>query len=154
MSLPKSQLGVEWMTDRLGRPWTFLLLLASIAAWIAFNGVSAHNHAHPPDPPPFWWMQTVLSILAFLMTILILATENRQGALDERRAQLTLQISLLSEKKISKLIQLVERIRQEHPLLSDPTEKETGAMMTPANPKQVMRSLDEAQEAAMENEKR
>lgn len=150
LGLAPSQLGIEWITDRIGKPFALFFCVTVLAAWMLLNFYGAAHHAHPFDPPPFYWLQFLVSVLAFLMTILILTTENRQSRLDERRAQLTLQISMLSEKKVTKLIQLVERIRQEHPLLSDPTDKETGAMMTPANPKEVLDSLDQAQQAAIE----
>jgi uncharacterized membrane protein len=151
LNIPTSQLGIEWITERIGRPMVIFFLIVLLAAWILSNYWAALHHRHALDAPPFYWLQFTVSVLAFLMTILILTTENRQNYLDERRAQLTLQLALLSEKKITKVIELVERIRQEHPLLSDPTDKETGAMMTPSNPKEVMDSLDQAQEAALKN---
>ena len=149
LSLPKSQIGIEYVTDRLGRPWALFFCIALLAAWMGFNLWTRAHGGRVWDPPPFQWLQVVMSVAAFLMTILILVTENRQGALDERRSQLTLQIALLTERKITKTIELVERIRQEHPLLSNPTDKETAGMMQPADPREVMESLDQAQEAKM-----
>ncbi|MFN2528757.1 MAG: DUF1003 domain-containing protein [Candidatus Baltobacteraceae bacterium] len=149
LSLPKSQIGIEYVTDRLGRPWALFVCIAILALWMGSNLWAQVHHVHPWDPAPFYWLQTITSIAAFLMTILILVTENRQGVLDERRSQLTLQIALLTERKITKVVELVERIRQEHPLLSNPTDKETADMMHPADPREVMQSLDQAQEAKM-----
>jgi len=149
LALPKSQIGIEYVTDRLGRPWALFVCLGILALWMGANLWSKAHFGRAWDPPPFAWLQTLTSIAAFLMTILILVTENRQGNLDERRSQLTLQIALLTERKITKVVELVERIRQEHPLLSDPTDKETADMMQPADPREVLQSLDEAQEAKM-----
>ena len=146
LSLPKSQIGIEYVTDRLGRPWALFICTGLTAAWIVFNlwALLAHT-GRPFDPPPFIWLQTVMSIAAFLMTILILVTENRQGALDERRAQLTLQIALLTERKITKVIELVERMR------GGSVDKETADMMQPADPREVMQHLDQAQEARLKS---
>ncbi len=149
LSLPKSQIGIEYVTDRLGRPWALFACIGILALWMGSNVWAITHHVPPWDPPPFYYLQTLTSIAAFLMTILILVAENRQGALAERRSQLTLQIALLTERKITKVVELVERIRQEHPLLSDPIEKETADMMQPADPREVLQSLDEAQEAKM-----
>jgi len=149
LSLPKSQIGIEYVADRLGRPWSLFICIGILAVWTGSNIFAQMHHTRSWDPPPFYWLQTVTSIAAFLMTILILVTENRQGALDERRSQLTLQIGLLTERKITKVVELVERIRQEHPLLSNPTDNETAEMMQPADPREVMQSLDHAQEAKL-----
>ena len=150
LSLPRTQVGIEYVTDRLGRPWALFICAGITAAWIVFNIWALRTHsARIFDPPPFAYLQVVMSVAAFLMTILILVTENRQGTLDERRAQLTLQISLLTERKITKVIELIERIRKEHPQLSDPTDKETADMMMPADPRVVMEHLDQAQEERM-----
>lgn len=149
LGLPQAQLGIEWVTERIGQPATLFVCVLLLATWMLLNFWNVAHHRPALDAPPFYWLQLTVSILAFLMTIVIVTTENRQNYLDERRAQLTLQLAMLSEKKITKVIELVERIRQEHPLLSDPTDRETGAMMTPVNPREVMESLDQAQEAAI-----
>ncbi|MDP9018136.1 MAG: DUF1003 domain-containing protein [Candidatus Eremiobacteraeota bacterium] len=154
LSLPSSQIGIEWVTARLGRPWPVFIVLALIGSWVLFNTISVQHGHHAIDPPPFYWLQGAGTLSALLMTFLILTTTNRQNALDERRAQLTLQIALLTEAKITKVIELVERIRQEHPLLSNPTDEETGAMTTPADPKAVLNTMDEAHRQALSEEAR
>ncbi|GAC1651873.1 MAG: hypothetical protein NVS9B12_00650 [Vulcanimicrobiaceae bacterium] len=152
MSLPSSQIGIEWVTNRLGKPWAVFFVLITMTLWVAFNLWDIAHGRPAPDPPPFYWLQGFTSLSALLMTFLILTTANRQNALDERRAQLTLQIALLTETKIAKLIELVDRIRFEHPLLSNPTEAETGAMTTPADPKTVLETMDEAHRTALNAE--
>ena len=149
MALPSSQIGIEWVTARLGKPIAVFFVIGVAVAWIIFNLWSASLGRHAIDPPPFYWLQGAASLCALLMTFFILTTTNRQNTLDERRAQLTLQIALLSETKITKLIELVERIRFEHPLLSNPNEAETGAMTTPADPKTVLETMDEAHRTAL-----
>ncbi|MDQ6930976.1 MAG: DUF1003 domain-containing protein [Candidatus Eremiobacteraeota bacterium] len=148
-SLPTSQIGIEWVTSRLGKPWSVFFVLGAMALWVGYNlSTIAHGH-RAVDPPPFFWLQGCTTGLAVVMTFFILTTANRQNALDERRAQLTLQIALLSETKIAKIIELVERIRSEHPLLSNPTHEETGAMTTPADPKSVLDTMDAAHRDAL-----
>ncbi|GAC1390163.1 MAG: DUF1003 domain-containing protein [Vulcanimicrobiaceae bacterium] len=154
LSLPSSQIGIEWLTARLGRPWPVFVVFALIVFWILFNTLAVPHGGRAIDPPPFFWLQGTGTLSALLMTFLILTTANRQNALDERRAQLTLQIALLTEAKITKVIELVERIRQEHPLLSNPSEEETGAMTTPADPKAVLNTMDKAHRHALTEEAR
>ncbi len=149
LALPGSQLGIEWVTARLGRPWSVFFVVAVMALWLGINLWAIAHGRRPLDPPPFFWLQGTATLSALLMTFLILTTANRQNALEGRRSQLTLQIALLTETKIAKAIELVERIRSEHPLLSNPSESETGAMTTPADPKAVLDTMDEAQRSAL-----
>lgn len=149
MSLPTTQVGIEWVTARLGRPWAVFFVFGVALVWIVVNEWALAHGNRAIDPPPFFWLQGAATFCALLMTFFILTTANRQNALDERRAQLTLQIALLTETKIAKLIELIERIRFEHPLLSNPSEAETGAMTTPADPKTVLETMDEAHRSAL-----
>ncbi len=101
------------------------------------------------DPAPFVGLQVALAASALLMTFLILTTANRQDMLAEKRAQLTLQIALLTEVKITKVIEIVERIRSEHPLLSNPQEDQTNGMRTPADPKAILKTMEQAQRTSL-----
>jgi uncharacterized membrane protein len=122
--LPRSQLGIEWLTDRIGRPWFAYAIVVLIAAWIAWDtGARARV-----DAPPFPVLQLVLAVLSLLMTIFILTTENRQGAIAEKRAQLTLQLSLANEERAAKIIQLLEQLRKDDPLLPDRRDDEAREM--------------------------
>lgn len=148
-SLPSSQLGIEWLTARLGRPYWVFAVFTGIVLWLGINEWLASRGYHALDSAPFTGFHVVLAASALLMTFLILTTANRQDMLAERRAQLTLQIALLSETKITKVIDLVERIRSEHPLLSGPADSETATMRAPTDPKTVLDTMDAAQRTAL-----
>ena len=57
-----------------------------------------------------------------------LATQQHQDQLAQRRAELTLQIAVLSEKKMAKLIDLIEEHRRDYPMLSSRVDIEAEAM--------------------------
>ena len=106
------------------------------------NTTFAVVYHHAPDPPPFQWLNCIASIAALLMTFFILATENRLGVREDRRAQLNLQLALLTETKVAKLIELIEQLRHDDPTLRDRIDADAIAMTQPADPHAVVSELE------------
>jgi uncharacterized membrane protein len=52
----------------------------------------------------------IASVEAIFLSTFILITQNRMSIADDRRAELDLQVSLLAEQEITKLVQLVAEI--------------------------------------------
>jgi len=71
------------------------------------------------DPPPFFWLQGMVTLSALLMTTLVLITANRQTRNAEERSHLDLQVNLLAEHKVAKLIALVEELRRDLPMVRE-----------------------------------
>lgn len=138
-----AQRTVETWTFRLGSARLALVALALTLAWVAVNGSISALGGRPPDPPPFMWLETIASVGALLMTLLIVATENRQGATAERRAQLDLQINLLTERKVTKLMAMLEELRRDSPAIRDRYDPELDRMLEAANPQAIADRLDE-----------
>ena len=95
------------------------------------------------DPPPFDLLQLTLGIISLPMTIAVLIKQDRQEKLAEQRAQLSLQLNLLSEQKIAKLIGLVEELRRDLPNVEDRYDPEVEIMKEAADPQAVMTALEE-----------
>jgi uncharacterized membrane protein len=60
-----------------------------------------------PFDPTFFLLSTVASVEAIFLSTFVLITQNRMAALAEKRAELDLQISLLSEHEITRVIKLL-----------------------------------------------
>lgn len=136
------QRAVEAVTSLLGRPAFLHAVLLLVAFWILGN-VFAHRMGWKQiDPPPFYWLQGAVGLGALLMTIVVLTTQNRQGQLAERRSQLDLQINLLTEQKVTKVIELVEELRRDLPTVRDRHDPEAEAMTESADPHAVMTALE------------
>jgi len=105
------QRAIEGITDFLGRPRFLFIILAVVAVWIMVNTLLIKFGLASFDPPPFMWLQGVLALGALLQATMILITENRQNAMTEQRTQLDLQVSLLLDQKMSKLITMVDELR-------------------------------------------
>jgi uncharacterized membrane protein len=124
----RHQIAIERMTDAVGRPTTAYALACFIAAWIALNGFAPWLGIRAVDPPPFAWLQVVACIAALLMTVTILTTQNRIAKLAQRRAQLDLQVNLIAEEKIAKLIALIEELRRDLPSVKNRRDSLADAM--------------------------
>jgi len=141
---------VEAVTANLGRPLFLNLVLAVVAAWMLVNVFPHRFGVRQFDPPPFFWLQGMVGLGALLLTIVILITQNRQARLAERRAQLDLQVSLLTEQKIAKLIALVEELRHDMPSVRDRLDPEAEAMAEATDPHAVLDALEEKLDEAVE----
>jgi uncharacterized membrane protein len=62
------------------------------------------------DPYPFMFLSMAVSIEAVLLSTFVLMKQNRESKRAEQREQLTLQIDLLAEQEITKVLQLLQQV--------------------------------------------
>lgn len=149
--VPRAQLGIEWLTRKIGRPWFAYAVAFFVAGWIIGDVLAARIEGRAFDGlQQFPWLQIVLAIFSLMMTIFILITENRQGAIAERRAQATLQIALVSEQKIAKLIELIEQLRRDDPLVPNREDTVADRMAEATDLRTALDRLDEAEVKALD----
>ncbi len=138
----RHQRAVEALTAFLGRPLFLYLIWLAVGVWVLSNLLVRHEGHRPWDPPPFSWLQGVVSFSGLLLTTVVLITQNRQGKRAEKRAHLDLQINLLAEQKITKLIALVEELRRDLPIVHDRHDPQAEAMQASADPHAVLEALE------------
>ncbi len=136
-----SERTVERVTAALGRPQFIGVIATFVTLWVAINVFSLQLHVRRFDAPPFYWLQGLISFTALCMTALILTTQRRLDRLAEDRAQLTLQVSLVAEQKTTKLIQLLEEFRTDHPELPNREDLVAEAMSASADPQTVLEAI-------------
>lgn len=120
----------------------FVYLHAGIyGLWVAAN-LGAVPGVTPFDPT-FVVLATMASVEAIFLSTFILISQNRMAAAADKRADLDLHITLLTEHELTKLAQLVDRIaaRLEVPV-GDPEYKEIEENVDPAA---VLDALEETQ---------
>jgi uncharacterized membrane protein len=151
------QKAIERVTAFLGRPVFVYFILLFVAVWILINLVIAHSGWRSFDPPPFYWLEGIISLSALLMTTVVLITQNRQKRLTEQRRHLDLQVNLLAEQKVTKLIIMVEELRRDIPSVKNRHDPEVEAMKESVDPHTLLatlnEALNEAVEGAMEEER-
>jgi uncharacterized membrane protein len=140
--LSRTQRVVEAVTAFFGRPVFLYCILLLVTLWIVLNVLPPRFSFLQFDPAPFEWLDHVLGLASLLMTTGILITQNRQEKLAEQRSQLALQLNLLSEQKIAKLIALVEELRCDLPMVKDRHDPEAEVMKQAADPHVVMEALE------------
>lgn len=82
--------------------------LALYGFWIVAN--LGWVPAVPAWDPTFVVLAMIASVEAIFLSTFILITQNRMAALAEKRAELDLQINLLSEHEVSTLVTIVDAI--------------------------------------------
>ena len=87
------------------------------------------------------------------MTTLVLITANRQTRNAEERSHLDLQVNLLAEHKVAKLIALVEELRRDLPMVRDRIDHEANAMQEAVDPHAMLEALERATESEPPSEK-
>jgi uncharacterized membrane protein len=110
-------------------------------AWIGANVLLPAGQRF--DPFPFSFLTLVVSLEAIFLATFILLSQNRQKALDDRRAQLDLQVNLLSEQENTKMLELLERIaRQVGVDVSD--DAEVRAFEEATRPQKVLQQIEQS----------
>jgi uncharacterized membrane protein len=132
---------IERLIHRLGQPAALVVIGVIIALWVGTNIALRRMHVAAFDPAPFGYLQGVISAAALSMTVLILTSQRRENRLAERRAQLTLQLAMVSEQKIAKLIELVERQRFDNPQMANRIDREAEAMAQPADSAAILQAV-------------
>ena len=133
---------VESLTAWLGRPQFFYGILVGVSLWMLVNGLAPLFGQPTRDSPPFFWLQGAVGLGALLMTTVILITQNRQGKLAERREQLDLQMSLLTEQRTAKIIDLLEELRRDIPSVQNRVDLEAEALTKTVDPHEVLAALE------------
>lgn len=145
--LDRHQRMMEVLTAALGRPRTVYVTLSFVVGWVAFNLLTPRLFGWQRiDPPPFFWLQGMVALSALLMTTLVLITANRQTRNAEERSHLDLQVNLLAEHKVAKLIALVEELRRDLPMVRDRIDREADAMQEAVDPNAMIEALEGASE--------
>lgn len=134
------QRGIDAITERLGRPAAVLVLVLVVGTW---TGLAAWRGGGRVDQPWFAWLEFAATVAGLLVAVLILVTQRREDQLADRRAQLTLELALLADRRSAKIIALLEELRRDQPDIADRIDSESEEMARPADPQAVLASIDE-----------
>jgi uncharacterized membrane protein len=117
--------------------------LVLVIAWIAFNAIGPMLGARAIEPPPFQWLQGMLTLIAMLTSTTVLIAQNREARFEQQREHLELQINLLTEQKVTRLISLFEELRRDLPMVHNRHDPETARLQEVADTARVISALKE-----------
>ena len=134
----------ERIADAISRftgsmPFVYLHL-AVFGTWIIVN---AKGTPFPKFDPSFVVLAMVASVEAIFLSTFVLITQNRLSAQADKRADLDLQISLLAEHEITRLVTLVAAIGEKLGI-DEATDPSLAPLKKDVAPEQVLEQLDSA----------
>lgn len=136
-----AQRRLESLSRLLGQPVYLLSLVVLVAAWVSFNWLAPALGMPAFDRPPFPWLQGLFTLLAMLTTTTVLIAQHREARLEQQREHLEMQINLLTEQKVTRLISLLEELRRDLPMVHDRQDPQTAALQEATNTAQVISAL-------------
>ena len=101
-----------------------LLHLAWFAAWVAINAGLVPSLPRF-DPYPYQLLCMIVSLEGVLLSTFVLIKQNRMTLSANRRNRLDLQTNLLTEKEVTKVIQMLEKVATHMGIDADVVDAET-----------------------------
>ncbi|MHB8353525.1 MAG: DUF1003 domain-containing protein [Burkholderiales bacterium] len=143
-----SQRILEHLSHIIGQPTFVGFILVFVVLWILTSVVLHHLGVAEFDPAPFFWLQGIVGLGALLTATVVLTKQNRLAKLAEQRAHLDLKVTLLTEQKAAKLIDLLEELRRDLPNVKNRHDPEAVALQQSMSPNLVLAALDEGGSSA------
>ena len=144
--ISRSQRMLERISHFIGQPVFLGFILLFVALWMLANAVLGQLGMTQFDPAPFFWLQGIVGLGALLTATAVLTRQNRLAKLADQRAHLDLKVTLLTEQKAAKLIDLLEELRRDLPNVRNRHDPEAAVLQQSMNPDLVLAALDERAE--------
>ena len=144
--ISRSQRILERISNFVGQPVFIGFILVFVALWMVANAVLHRLGMAEFDPAPFPWLQGIVGLGALLTATVVLTKQNRLAKLAEQREHLDLKVTLLTEQKAAKLIDLLEELRRDLPNVRNRHDPEAAVLQRSMNPDLVLAALDERAE--------
>ena len=129
---------VNRITAFMARPWFIALVGLGAAVWIGANLMANKLGLEAVDAPAFPWLQGAANLFSLFIVMLVLVAQKHEDELNAHRDTLTLELAILSEHKIAKVIQLLEELRRDSPQIQDRVDPQAEQMSEPADAGSVL----------------
>jgi uncharacterized membrane protein len=136
-----SQRTVNRIAALMGRPWFIVFVAAGAVLWMVGNLLAGRFALTAIDPPPFAWLEMAATLFSLFLVVLLLVAQKHEDELNAHRDTLTLELSILTEHKIAKVIQLLEELRRDSPHVQDREDPQAEQMAEPADAGSVLAAV-------------
>ncbi|MDB6001077.1 MAG: hypothetical protein JWP52_2776 [Rhizobacter sp.] len=133
-----------------GRMSFVYLHVAWFAAWIVLNSLPHFEHF---DPYPFTFLILVVSLEAIFLATFILISQNQETRLTERRAELDLQINLLTEQENTQMLRMLSQIAKKLDVKLD-DDLDLAALEQATRPEKLAEQIEQADQRERERTRR
>jgi uncharacterized membrane protein len=100
----------------------------------------------PLDPFPFTFLTMIVSLEAIFLSAFILMAESKQGRLADQRARVNLEVDMIAEREVTKLVELIVAIHQ-HLGIKRPPDHELESMQKTTDIEHLAQVAQETAEA-------
>lgn len=136
----------NWISALAGSMIFVCLHVAWFASWILVNTTRVGWQF---DAFPYGLLTMIVSLEAIFLSTFVLISQNRQSLLADRRSKIDLQVNLISELEVTKLMGLVSEIHQ-HLGLSEGQDVEVERMQERTHVARLADAVDAAEREARE----
>ena len=119
-------------------------------AWILLN--TGRVGVRPFDPFPYGLLTMVVSLEAIFLATFVLISQNRLSEEGERRADLNLQIGLLAEHELTRVLHMLDAIQDKIGIEND-KDSELADLEMETKPEDVLAEIDRLQKRALGGKK-
>lgn len=127
------------ITDISGRMYFVYFHAIWFAIWIVINlGLFGFE---PFDPFPFGLLTMIVSLEAIFLSTFVLISQNRLSDEADRRADLDLQMNLLAEHELTRVLQMLDAIQDKLGIEND-SDAELNDLEKNVQPQDVIKEID------------
>jgi uncharacterized membrane protein len=138
------------ITTFSGRMYFVYFHIVWFGIWIPIN--LGFFGMQPFDPFPFGLLTMIVSLEAIFLATFVLISQNRLSAEADRRADLDLQIGLLTEHELTRVLNMLDAI-QDKLGIENNTDQELHDLEKNVNPEDVLVEMDRIQQRVSQSKK-
>ncbi len=139
----------DYVTAFAGSTYFVYLHALWFGVWLVLNS-GAVEAIKPWDPYPFVMLAMIASVEAIFLSTFILITQNRMQQIADGRAELDLQISLLTEHELTRTVRMIDQVARKLGIVLD--EADLAEAKQDIDPKQVAQHIERAEQEGLVNE--
>ena len=124
-----------------GSPTFVILHIFLFSGWIIWNLGLFGNE--PFDPYPFTFLTMVVSLEAIFLSAFVLMSQNRMSRQADHRAELTLQIDMLAEQEMTKVLEMLQQICVRVGLEQYKNDKDVNELLQQTHVETLAKDLEE-----------
>src|SRR3990172_11628209 len=130
----------DWMTGHFGTTNFLFINLLFFIIWLLIN-IGVIPFLDSFDPYPFGLLTTIVSLEAIVLSIFVLISQNRAAKIDDLREEIDLQVDMITESELTKVMKLVAlHLQKDGVDLSK--DKELEEMLIHLNENKIEKSLE------------